>query len=86
MSLFKKEGKVERRCVKSPDGKLVCKATRENSDGTKEEIAGVEVHIDASCNLSTDEEFETEEGELQKLEQKFLSRIKTKCKNRPADF
>lgn len=82
-----RKGRIKDRCDKDPEtGEVVCKRVRVHQDGTQEDIAGFSVNVDANCNPVATSSFENEDGGLDALERKSLSRIVGKCKNLPADY
>lgn len=81
------KGKIRDRCVKNPEtGDIVCKRTRVHSNGTEEEIAGFTMSTDGSCNATSVDSFENEEGQLDQLEKKFVPKMIAKCRNTPQDY
>lgn len=87
MGILGNKGRVRDSCSKNPDsGEVVCKRVRVNPDNTEVEIAGFTMVADASCNPVMTDSFENEDGELNRLEQKFLPKMKSKCRNTPSDY
>lgn len=67
-------------CFRNKDtGELECTRKRINKDGTAVDIAGFKMSVDASCTAVMTEAYEHEEGHLNQLEKKFVTRTLAKC-------
>ena len=84
---FKRKGRLRDRCDKNPEtGEVICRRTRVNPDNTEVEVAGFTMQSDADCRPTMTSSFENEDGALDSLEKKFVSKIVGKCKNTPPDY
>ncbi|MEA3248151.1 MAG: hypothetical protein U9Q73_00420 [Nanoarchaeota archaeon] len=81
-------GTIRDRCDKNQEtGEVVCRRTRVHPDKTETEIAGFTMGVDASCNPTSGNMFEHEDGALEALEKKFVPKMIGKCKRDvPADY
>jgi len=55
-------------------GEVICKRVRVNPDNTEVDVAGFTMVADASCRPTQTSSFENEEGALDALEKKFVTK------------
>lgn len=84
-----RSGKLKEGCSFNQESQTWhCFSKRIHADGTEEDRGGIDVGFDGACNPIVSNAYETEEGTVDRLNKKFVSRIiSTKCKsNRPQDY
>lgn len=95
MDLLKpfRKGKERFECKQNEAGKVECRSYRENDDGTRIELAGMDFEFTASpeCKPIATSMFENESNALAKLEKNTVTRLRQKCatnrpSNKPADY
>ena len=67
-------------------GTFHCESKRVLEDGTEVDLGGISGSVDAECQVVVDEVYENEEGTIDRMDKKFVSKIKAKCKSRPQDY
>lgn len=87
--LLPKKSKEKFECQQDQAGKVVCRSFREFEDGTRQELAGIDFEFDAQCKGIATDMFENEDGALDRLEKKSVTRLREKCKSiqgKPEDY
>lgn len=84
--IFKK-GKVREGCKRDPEtGNLRCESVRVHADGTEEVIGSLDLTLDQDCKPMVTDQFETEDGTLDRIQKKFVNKIAGKCRSLPQDY
>lgn len=82
-----KRGRIKEGCkFDRSSGTFVCESRRVLEDGSEQEIGKISGSLDATCRPVMDEIWEDEEGVIDRLDKKFVSKIRGKCKGTPQDF
>ena len=78
-----KKGTIKEGCVFNPDGSVKCESRRITEDG--EEILGeVNFSLNQNCDVVPNGElWESENGVIDRLNKKFISQVKGKCRSKP---
>jgi len=78
------KGKIREGCrFDKNTGRFECESRRVMDDGTEVELGRVSGGLTGDCNVTPDEVYENEDGTIERLEKKFVSKIKGKCRSEP---
>lgn len=70
-------------------GRFECESRRIMKDGSEIELGRVSGGLTGDCQVTPDEVWENESGTIDRLDKKFVSKIRSKCRsssNMPQDY